>query len=85
MILADDTDVQVGYRHFDTAAGYGGLRTTAHSFDGRADAAYLANEQEVGRAVRDSKVPRSEIFITTKLWWAFTKMIFSSIEKYQRT
>lgn len=37
-----------GYRHIDTAQGYG-------------------NEREVGRAVRDSGVPRSEIFIVTKL------------------
>src|SRR5215207_8935821 len=26
------------------------------------------NEAEVGRALRDSGVPRSEVFITTKLW-----------------
>src|SRR5204862_6040371 len=37
-----------GYRHVDTATGYG-------------------NEVEVGRAVRDSGVPRAEVFITTKL------------------
>lgn len=30
-------------------------------------AAYF-NEAEVGRAVRDSKIPREEIFITSKLW-----------------
>lgn len=30
-------------------------------------AAYF-NEEEVGRAVRDSGIPRSEIFITSKLW-----------------
>jgi len=37
-----------GYRHFDTAAGYG-------------------NEKQVGEAIRDSGVPRSEIYLTTKL------------------
>lgn len=26
------------------------------------------NEQEVGQGIRDSGVPRSEIFITSKLW-----------------
>lgn len=26
------------------------------------------NEEEVGRAVRDSGIPREEIFITSKLW-----------------
>lgn len=30
-------------------------------------AAYL-NEEDVGRAVRDSGIPREEIFITSKLW-----------------
>lgn len=30
-------------------------------------AAYF-NEEEVGRAVKDSGVPRGEIFITSKLW-----------------
>ena len=30
-------------------------------------AAYF-NEEEVGRAVKDSGIPRGEIFITSKLW-----------------
>ncbi|KIJ53586.1 hypothetical protein M422DRAFT_241822, partial [Sphaerobolus stellatus SS14] len=37
-----------GYRHFDTAAGYG-------------------NEEAVGKAIRESGIPREEIFVTTKL------------------
>lgn len=40
--------IEVGYRHIDTAAGYG-------------------NEASVGKAVRESGVPRSELFITSKL------------------
>lgn len=31
-------------------------------------AAVYANEQEVGNAIVNSKIPRSEIFITSKLW-----------------
>lgn len=31
-------------------------------------ARFYKNESEVGRAVRDSKVPREEIFVTSKLW-----------------
>ncbi|KAG8967452.1 hypothetical protein FRC05_002047 [Tulasnella sp. 425] len=42
------TALKVGYRHFDTAAGY-------------------QNEKHTGRAIRESGVPRSEIFLTTKL------------------
>ncbi len=40
--------LQSGYRHIDTAAGYG-------------------NEQSVGKAVKESGIPREEIFITSKL------------------
>jgi len=40
--------LQAGYRHIDTAQGYG-------------------NEHEVGRAMRDSGVPRSDICLVTKL------------------
>ena len=40
--------LQAGYRHIDTAQGYG-------------------NENSVGRAVKDSGIPREEIYITTKL------------------
>lgn len=49
-------------------------------------AAYF-NEEEVGRAVRDSGIPREEIFITSKLWIqdygyeAARKGIRSSLEK----
>lgn len=38
----------VGYRHIDTAEGYG-------------------NEEEVGRAIAESGVARSDIFLTTKV------------------
>lgn len=31
-------------------------------------ASYYKNEADIGRAVRDSGIPRKEIFVTTKLW-----------------
>ncbi|MGE5441433.1 MAG: aldo/keto reductase [Bacteroidota bacterium] len=31
-------------------------------------AAFYKNEHDVGRAIKDSSVPREEIFVTTKLW-----------------
>jgi len=43
------TALKYGYRHIDTAAGYG-------------------NEEEIGKALKDSGIPREELFITTKLW-----------------
>lgn len=42
------TALRLGYRHVDTATGYG-------------------NEQQVGRGLASSGVPRSEVFVTTKL------------------
>ncbi|KAG8927465.1 hypothetical protein FRC01_007448 [Tulasnella sp. 417] len=42
------TALKVGYRHFDTAAGY-------------------QNEEHTGKALRESGIPRSEIFLSTKL------------------
>ncbi|CAH6723312.1 glycerol 2-dehydrogenase (NADP(+)) [[Candida] jaroonii] len=41
--------LKTGYRHIDTAAGYG-------------------NEVPIGKAIKDSGIARSEIFVTTKLW-----------------
>jgi diketogulonate reductase-like aldo/keto reductase len=40
--------LEVGYRHIDTAQGYG-------------------NEASVGKAIKDSGIPREEIFVTSKL------------------
>ncbi|HEY3438816.1 MAG TPA: aldo/keto reductase [Actinotalea sp.] len=40
--------LEVGYRHIDTATGYG-------------------NQDQVGRAIADSGVPREDVFVTTKL------------------
>jgi diketogulonate reductase-like aldo/keto reductase len=31
-------------------------------------AAFYANEKEIGQAIRESDIPREEIFVTTKLW-----------------
>ena len=31
-------------------------------------ASFYGNEADVGRAIRESQIPRSEIFLTTKLW-----------------
>lgn len=47
-ITAVSTALELGYRHIDTAAGYG-------------------NEKSVGIAVRNSGIPREEIFVTSKL------------------
>lgn len=43
---------QIGYTHFDTAAGY-------------------KNEEAVGKAIRESGIPREKVFVTTKLFASF--------------
>lgn len=55
MAGGDQTRRSVGWA---IEAGY-------RSFD---TASYYGNERDVGRAVRESGVPREEIFVTTKLW-----------------
>ncbi|KAI0058405.1 Aldo/keto reductase [Artomyces pyxidatus] len=40
--------LEVGYRHFDTASGYG-------------------NEEQVGAALRESGIPREQLYVVTKL------------------
>ena len=33
-------------------------------------AAYYGNEEGIGRAIRDSKIPSEEIFVTSKVWYS---------------
>ena len=47
-VAAVSTALEAGYRHIDTAEGYG-------------------NEKEVGEAIRQSGLDRSEVFVTSKL------------------
>ena len=52
-------------------------------------AAFYENEEDVGRAVRDSGIPRDEIFITSKVWpgedgeWLTdgVKVVLETVEK----
>jgi diketogulonate reductase-like aldo/keto reductase len=46
--IAVKNALEVGYRHIDTAQGYG-------------------NESSVGKAIKDSGIPREDIFVTSKL------------------
>jgi diketogulonate reductase-like aldo/keto reductase len=45
---------------------------------------YYANEESVGRAIRESGLARSELYITTKLN-PFAKPIGSSLEKLKES
>lgn len=44
-------------------------------------AAAYDNEEEVGRAIKDSGVPREEIFVTTKLWNTRHKEIEAALDE----
>jgi diketogulonate reductase-like aldo/keto reductase len=79
--LAIDTTVPLNDGHAMPLFGYGTYqvsnggpcyRAVRHALDigyRHIDTAALyANEDDVGRAVRDSGIPRGQIFVTTKLW-----------------
>lgn len=60
------TALKIGYRHLDTVSA-----STTHqrntSTDRMMQASGYGNEEHVGKAVKESGIPRSEIYITTKL------------------
>ncbi|KAF9075631.1 Aldo/keto reductase [Rhodocollybia butyracea] len=58
--------LKAGYRHFDTAAGYG-------------------NEEQVGKAIRESAIPRNEIFLTTKLANPYHSRVKEAFEESLKT
>jgi diketogulonate reductase-like aldo/keto reductase len=50
-------------------------------------ARYYANEAEVGAAVRESGVPRSEVFVTTKIWLkdsGYQQMLSAGLDSNKR-
>ena len=73
VILNDNSVIpQLGFGVYDTEPGdvtYNAVLTALKSGYRHIDTAHLyKNEKDVGRAIRDSGIPRAEIFITTKLW-----------------
>ena len=40
-----------------------------------------ANEQDVGTAIKNSGIPREEVFVTTKLWTRIVKIFDSNTQK----
>jgi diketogulonate reductase-like aldo/keto reductase len=62
----------LGLGVYRLAAGGSCVRAVAHAlsvgYRHIDTAALYGNEEDVGRAVRESAVPRSEVFVVTKLW-----------------
>jgi diketogulonate reductase-like aldo/keto reductase len=62
----------LGLGVYRIAGGGSCVRATAHALSAGYrhidTAALYGNEEDVGRAVRESGVPRSEVFVVTKLW-----------------
>ncbi|EGV64377.1 Glycerol 2-dehydrogenase (NADP(+)) [Yamadazyma tenuis] len=57
------------WRATEADAAYKSVKTALQNGYRHIDtAAIYGNEEEVGRGIKDSGVPRSEIFVTTKLW-----------------
>ncbi|HNA78945.1 MAG TPA: aldo/keto reductase [Turneriella sp.] len=62
---------QLGFGVWKAAEGecYKAVRTALEVGYRHIDTARIyGNEEDVGRAIRDSKIPREEIYVTTKLW-----------------
>ena len=59
--------LQLGYRHIDTVSAIIIIDEGFLSGVNFLQAYGYANEEQVGRAIRESGVPREEIFVTTKL------------------
>ncbi|KAJ7348461.1 hypothetical protein DFH08DRAFT_150080 [Mycena albidolilacea] len=57
--------LKCGYCHFDTVSLQKACSTD--SLNNYLEASGYANEEYVGRAIRDSGIPREEIYLTTKL------------------
>lgn len=62
----------VGFGTFDAADGdevYNAVLTALQAGYRHIDtASYYGNEESIGRALKDSGIPREELFVTTKLW-----------------
>ena len=62
----------LGFGTYQISSGAGCLRALTHAlkcgYRHIDTAALYGNEADVGRAVRDSGIARSEVFVTTKLW-----------------
>ncbi|VUC28220.1 unnamed protein product [Clonostachys rosea] len=63
-----------GYRHIDAALIYEDSKLTTFF-------RYLGNEHEVGQGIKDSGVPREEIFLTSKLWNSHQPNVAEGLQK----
>lgn len=71
--LNDGTSVPLfGFGTYQIPNGGACYRAVRHALDAGYrhidTAAFYGNEEDVGRAVRDSGIPREQIYVTTKLW-----------------
>jgi glycerol 2-dehydrogenase (NADP+) len=64
---AVETALKSGYRHIDTASAYGSCYNFSTARCCILSSLWLDNEKQVGEGIKASGVPRSEIFLTTKL------------------
>ncbi|KOC13636.1 putative aldo-keto reductase [Aspergillus flavus AF70] len=67
------TAFEVGYRHFVSLIVSVPVSNPTRNTDG--------NEPEIGEVFRSTKVPRSEYFVTTKLWSSDHRRVESALDK----
>jgi len=77
-----------GFGTYQIANGGSCFRAVAHAlkvgYRHIDTAALYGNEEDVGRAVRESGIPRDQIFVTTKLWNA-DQGYASALEAFERS
>ncbi|KAL3484162.1 NADP-dependent oxidoreductase domain-containing protein [Aspergillus germanicus] len=61
-----------GYRHIDAALGVTKIKALTPS---------TGNEHEVGQGIKDSGIPRKEIFLTSKLWNTHQPNVAEGLQK----
>lgn len=66
------TALAQGYRHIDCAYAYGNEKGPFTPYLDRHHSKLIRwRASEVGKAIKDSGIPRSELFITSKVWSTF--------------
>lgn len=70
------------WRATDENSAYTAVKTALQNGYRHIDtAAAYGNEEEVGKAIKDSGVPREEIFVTTKLWNTRHKEVETALDE----
>lgn len=70
------------WRSVDNNEGYKAVDfALKHGYRHIDDAKLYENEEQVGKAIKDSGIPRKELFVTTKLWNTDHKNVEAALDE----